>query len=506
MLELYRDAEVTSPPLESEQSKCMTTNRHKAYGTHLSILEPELERKLSPESKRIFSATRLRKWAKWAAFDKKKVEELVKTLARYNDSLDHLTSSVEQSSMSRTLRTHFVAPNELTQLRLLQEAALLAGHDDIYRVALSKCFVQEVYQSEDVCATLEATQLNSIVKSDTSIPDALESWRLEFDRLLYDGVAIMANHTRTTGIYEYPDGRRDPVVVDWSRCRDDSWRRRNPDAFHIRVSNLARTLNRDLLPKGFCVLQCIGYMNGSNTTLGYMFRPPVDAVPGKDPISLHKLLSEVRSTSDIPELGDRFALAKAIASAVFEFHNINWLHKNIQPHNILFWPSKHCSGKIDLRKPYLVGFDLSRSNQPGEATEKPISDKEEDLYRHPSYKGPNATGFKPAYDYYSLGVLLFEIAMWHLVSQTSSRRANSTSSKDKRKPSTGDPDFVEMTVTNAAQDLGRYVGCRYRDAVLACIGLDFDEIWEELKAEDRDFALQQAVQSKVVDAIEYCQA
>lgn len=469
-------------------------------------LEPELDRKLSPDSKKALSVNRLRKWAKWATFDKKKVEELVRSLRAYNDSLDHLTTTIERVSMRRTLRTEYIATNEIDRLRMLQEATLMVGHEDIYRLASSKCFVQEVQRSEDICATLEATQLETIVQSDNSLPESLGSWRFDFDRLLYQGVAFMANHSRTVGIYKYSDGEHEPVVVDWSRCLDDSWRRKNPDAFHIRVANLARVLNRDLLPNGFRVLQCIGYLNASNTTVGYMFRPPKDAVPGKEPISLHDLLSQVQSSADIPELGDRFALAKAVASTIFEFHNINWLHKNIQPHNILFWPSIERSGEIDLQKPYLVGFDLSRSNQPGEPSEKPIGDQDEDLYRHPSYKGPNATGFRPAYDYYSLGVLLFEIAMWRLVNQTASRRANSTSSKDKRKASTSDPNFVHATVTSAGRDLGRFVGCRYRDAVLACISMEFDEVWDAAIPENRDLALQQAIQIRVVDAIEYCQA
>ena len=469
-------------------------------------IEPELDRKLSPDSKKALSVNRLRKWAKWATFDKKKVEELVRSLRAYNDSLDHLTTTIERVSMRRTLRTQYVATNEIDRLRLLQEAALTVGHEDIYRLASSKCFVQEVQQSEDICATLQATQLKTIIKSDNSLPESLGSWRFDFDRLSYHGIAIMANHSRTVGTYNYNDGEHEAVVLDWSRCLDDSWRRRNPDAFHIRVANLARVLNRDLLPKGFRVLQCIGYLNASNTTMGYMFRPPKDAVPGKEPVSLHDLLSQVQSSTDIPELGDRFALAKAVASTIFEFHNINWLHKNIQPHNILFWPSTERNGEIDFQKPYLVGFDLSRSNQPGEPSEKPIGDKDEDLYRHPLYKGPNATGFKPAYDYYSLGVLLFEIAMWRLVNQTASRRTNSTSSKDKRKASTSDPDFVHATVTSAARDLGRFVGCRYRDAVLACISLEFDEVWDAANIENRDLTLQQAIQIRVVDAIEYCQA
>ena len=96
--------------------------------------------------------------------------------------------------------------------------------------------------------------------------------------------------------------------------------------------------------------------------------------------------------------------------------------------------------------------------------------------------------------------------MWRLVNQTASRRTNSTSSKDKRKASTSDPDFVHATVTSAARDLGRFVGCRYRDAVLACISLEFDEVWDAANIENRDLTLQQAIQIRVVDAIEYCQA
>ena len=78
--------------------------------------------------------------------------------------------------------------------------------------------------------------------------------------------------------------------------------------------------------------------------------------------------------------------------------------------------------------------------------------------------------------------------------------------KTNGNPAPSDPDFVHATVTSAARDLGRFVGCRYRDAVLACISSEFDEVWDVASAENRDLALQQAIQARVVDAIEYCQA
>ena len=377
------------------------------------------------------------------------------------------------------------------------------GHDDLSREASAKAFVQEVYRQEDLCEMLGATKLKSIIESENDLSETLHTWKFDSEKLKYDGIAIMANHSRTLASYQYDMHRKESVLVDWSRCRDDSWRRKNREAFEIRISNLARVLNKDLLPKGFRVLQCIGYVHGTSTTIGHIFRPPPEAVPNKEPVSLSRILSEVKKASDIPELGTRFALAKAITTTIYEFHNIGWLHKNIQPGNILFWHSRDQDGELDLRKPYLVGFDLSRSNLAGEITEKPISSEGDDLYRHPNYKGAQATGFRPAYDYYSLSIVLFEIAMWRPVSKTSSKDGGEA---ERRKASLEDPDYVHKTVSSAARDLGRHVGARYRDAILATIQMEFDDIWDTADEGRRDLALQKAFQSKVIDAVDFCQA
>lgn len=448
------------------------------------------------------------RYLKWATRDKKKLEQLVKSLKKYNDSLSHLATNVDQFSMHRSLRTQFIATNDIDQLQLLQETADMIGHEDLRHLASTKCFVQEVYRSEDFCATFGAARIQAGVKeSSVEVTNSSHKWNLDFNRLRYEGVAIMANHTRTVGTYSHEDGEIETVVVDWSRCTDDSWRRQNPGAFQIRVANLAKILNRDLLPKGFRVLRCIGYLYSSTTTIGYLFRPPSDAISNKEPISLYDILKEVKGPSSIPALGDRFELAKAIVTTVFEFHNIGWMHKNIHPKNILFWPSKECDGEVNIRQPYIVGFDLSRSNQPGEASEKPIGAEEDDLYRHPSYKGADAGGFKPSYDFYSLGIMLFEIAMWRLVSHTQSpRTSSSAAARERRKSSIADPSFIEKTIVGLAQDLGRYVGVNYRDAVLACIQLEFDDVWDKAGENDRALRLQKAIQPKVVDAIEFCQA
>lgn len=91
--------------------------------------------------------------------------------------------------------------------------------------------------------------------------------------------------------------------------------------------------------------------------------------------------------------------------------------------------------------------------------------------------------------------------MWRLVSQTAPRRQVSLSSMERGRRSSTDPDFVEHTVMDAAQDLGRY-----RDAVLSAIQRQFDGIYDTLAEDERDLVLQKAIQRKVADAVEFCQA
>ena len=152
------------------------------------------------------------------------------------------------------------------------------------------------------------------------------------------------------------------------------------------------------------MLQCISYLHASTTTIAYVFRIPRQATPQKEPKFLHHVLDGVKSASYIPETGSRFDLAKGIATTLSEFHKTGWLHKNIHPENIFSWHSKDLDGAINLRKPYLVSFDLSRINRPGEISEKPMAAVEDDLCHHPAHEGPDATTFKQSYDCHSLGI------------------------------------------------------------------------------------------------------
>lgn len=180
------------------------------------------------------------------------------------------------------------------------------------------------------------------------------------------------------------------------------------------------------------------------------------------------------------------------------------MRKNINSKNILFWPKPNTRGEPDLRKPYLVGFDISRPNQPGEISEKPLSRPEADLYRHPDYKGPNARSFQPSFHMYSVGFMLFEVGLWRTIAQ----QKQSGGSRPSLQTHTSDPHFVEKVVMSGpVMNLKRYTGTKYEDAVKACLNKKFDAYWAtphsgaNRQEQLRSYLGQ--VQTKVVNAIAY---
>ncbi|KAL6716894.1 hypothetical protein ACLMJK_004806 [Lecanora helva] len=430
---------------------------------------------------------RVSRTVKFVLRDKRRIEQLIKKLSFWNDSLDKMTSRLEQESSRRNLRTK-LSTNDTTQLRYLETAATIFKHPDIQRMASARNVIEQSVQNEKSDSETSEAAIHSDEKS---------SYRLEMDKLQFHGIPYQTDQVRAMARYG-----SESVIVDWRCCQDDSWRTNNPVAFQQRTANLTKILNSDLRPLSVSILHCVGYLNENSNVTGYAFRLPPDASPGQKPITLHQLLMHVKSGSQIPDLGERFELAKALVSTVFEIHNIGWMHKNIQPKNILFWAKPGTIDQPNVSKPYLMGFDISRPDEPGEMSEKPPIRPEDDLYRHPDYKGENAKSFRPSFDMYSLGVILFEIGLWRNVGAQRPRSPRPES--DSR-----DPDFIEKNVMNGpVDDLRRFTGARYRDAVMSCLSRDFDSIWEQngLSRQARLKAYLGQVQRKIVDAIARCSA
>ena len=429
--------------------------------------------------------------------DKEKLERLIKKLCYWNDSLTKLSPQVDEEASRRRLRV-YCSTNYFAELEQVQQAAAILEHRDIEAIAGTRSLIQQGYEQE---------LSNQGPKSPMDSPS---EYLLEMNDFKWQGIPYMTEQRRAIATY-----KGQSVIVDWRSCRDDAWRRKNRDAFRLRTENLAKILNQDLRSLNLNVLHCVGYLDQSANVTGYAFRPPEGVPAGQKPLSLYEILVKTKKPGDIPDLGERFRLARGLMSTLFEIHNLGWMHKNINPRNILFWPKAGTEDQWDLDRPFLVGFDIARLNRPDEMSEKPLSGSEDDLYRHPEYKGDNPRSFIPSYDMYSMGIILFEIGMWRTVA-SQSRHHRASWSQTTQRPSLSShpsdpshPHFIEVVVMGGSvMDLKRYMGIKYQDAVKACLSKRLDALWEGLdtEAQDQLAIYLEAVQNQVLDPIATCNA
>ena len=429
---------------------------------------------------------------KFVLRNKSKMEQTIKELKSWNDSLDSMTEKLTRESSRRQLRSQF-STNDTQKLEQLVAAARFLEHWDIERMASARTLIESFKQEQVMESPIEVR-----APSRTQLESKYAFQMKEFE---FQGNPFPSDIVRATAWFK---GER--VIVDWRCCEDDTWRIDNPLAFRQRTESLTKILNSDLEPLNLSILHCLGYFDQNKHITGYAFKPPPGASEKDRHTTLQDALKNLSGFDDVPDVGDRFRLAKALASTLFEIHNLGWIHKNIQPVNILFWPKKGGKELPCVSKPYLMGFDISRPNQPGEMTEKPPFRLEDDIYRHPEYKDREATSFQPSFDVYSLGVVLWEIGLWRKLG--GSRQRPSVGSKDLSQ--WPDRNLINnMIERGEINHLKRFAGTRYRDAVAACFNPDLDAIWKGEVNGDREQKLRRhldIVRRDIVDVLASCNA
>ncbi|KAI0968147.1 hypothetical protein F4678DRAFT_203827 [Xylaria arbuscula] len=205
----------------------------------------------------------------------------------------------------------------------------------------------------------------------------------------------------------------------------------------------------------FRALSCAGiYHDERRRTIGLVYRYPKTAASERRTHPRVSHLAEILSEHPDPidfekmviiSLDDRLRLAYSLASAVFEFHKMNWLHKNISSYNVLFFnegiesyaindeDSTNINAdndnadddidgtvhKVNLDHPSLIGFSHSRPGNADYSNKMHSAEEALFAYRHPDYAGADAanlasaSGYLAEYDYYGLGLVLLEIGLWH---------------------------------------------------------------------------------------------
>jgi hypothetical protein len=161
------------------------------------------------------------------------------------------------------------------------------------------------------------------------------------------------------------------------------------------------------------VLSCEGYTHRENLMrFDIMLKFP----PGTgSPRTLRDMLLDPNLPE--PSINTRLALCKQIATAALYIHAASLVHKSIRPENILLLqqipvgPKTAREAKLGI--PFLVGFENIRKERPDWYSSLRVNNRwERDLYSHPSRQGQPTEKYTMAHDVYSIGVVLYEIALW----------------------------------------------------------------------------------------------
>uniref|UniRef100_L2FZ65 Protein kinase domain-containing protein n=1 Tax=Colletotrichum fructicola (strain Nara gc5) TaxID=1213859 RepID=L2FZ65_COLFN len=252
------------------------------------------------------------------------------------------------------------------------------------------------------------------------------------------------------------DGK-ESVIIEW-KTYDASWQGQKGIALTGRILNISHLLNSETKPVELLTLKCLGVFDDpQRNAYGFVFRLPPESTSSSieaQVVSLKALL-DTPSPENLPTLEDRYNAAYALSLSLSVIHGVSWLHKSIRSHNVLFPVS--ASGRPFWSRPYIVGFEFSRPDSVDESSEKPEQSARFNVYRHPKAQGTPGEGYQRAFDIYSLGVILAELAMWRPIWKM-------------YKDGMGSETFQKALVSKVHDWIAHLMGSQYSNATLTCLG------------------------------------
>ncbi|KAJ9648633.1 hypothetical protein H2199_001488 [Coniosporium tulheliwenetii] len=388
----------------------------------------------------------------WAAMDRKGFEKLIEHIATLVQRLFDFLSIAAQEDTQQSLH--------LVQLSLL---SIVERLDDMKLVTER---VQRAVVPDETLTTVAALRALQIDLSNPSASQELRPAPMANKRLLQSIKDLEPARIGAIALYEGV-----PVYVERKRYTGSNVSGANAVTISIRVQSLSRLLNIPKAPS-FRSLHCIGYFQDSlNSEYDFVFDRPLNSRENIPPRSLLSLLK----SSYIPSQTQRLRLATELATTLLHLHAGGWLHKGLRSDNILFFPASSDAPRT-LDEPYIMGYEYARHDKPGELSEKPSQNPAHDVYRHPRAQGPVSDNYKKAFDIYSLGIILVEIAQWRAIADIIEKmglKLKDVSSKKMQE--------VRERISNEEgldiypQNLRFRMGDEYTKVVLCCLGTVFED-------------------------------
>jgi len=438
---------------------------------------------------------------RWVSFDKAAFELLLSRFAVLNDNmtnildarmqveihhtiqdtnrgvlqLHHRITDLSRLVMALNVKLQASSSSPVSTMTAEQRRANADGLQLLSQLAKFKAFNESI-ESDKKSPWDEATAMCLELGG----PDEQRSLVLDRSMIQLDPESEESDLSRCEATLTLPTGSK-KVWIEWK----DYDRQRPEDlsppkeVIVERVQKLAALLNHTPKPEAFRTPHCLGFfdkaaMDGEedddedilNMRLGLVFERPQDESTHASlpPVSLRELLDTERK----PSVTQRIKLAHAISNCLLYLHAVNWLHKGLRSHNVVFFRTSN--RHVDYSKAYLSGFDFSRPARSDEMTDipGPGDDAEYNLYRHPfaqSRDPDSRERFKKSFDIYSLGVVFFEIAYWSSVDKILGINLNAA----RGRPSIARGVRKSLLDDDKIFELGATMGEVYQEATRKCI-------------------------------------
>ena len=106
----------------------------------------------------------------------------------------------------------------------------------------------------------------------------------------------------------------------------------DPQQLHRRVRSIVRQLSAAKSHVGLRALPCQGYfVSKAESAFGIVFSLPTSEGNLVEPMTLNQTIL----WTSRPSLTEIFRTAKAIATSIFNFHSVSWVHKNISSYSVV---------------------------------------------------------------------------------------------------------------------------------------------------------------------------
>jgi hypothetical protein len=401
----------------------------------------------------------------WAVHDKQRFSSFIDTLEKHVNSLhnfivDHNRRKMEQEGtrLALDIIRGLSEPDTLLQLR---NAPVWDDHfSQIDMSALARWKTITVAATPSRNTTTDSSKdwsLASIHSDDRNQMRFIKPGRLNPD-----------------AAYLFEKKAYDPNITDDDR-----------DKLQDRIRQLMALLGDSRSQKHLNTLQALGYLDDPNYHCWWIvFRFPLGPLDNLEekanqPLSLRALYT----SSHKPALESRYKLAKRLVDSFARLYGSDWYHKGINSNNIIF-PQVLSADTLatfkSINTALVQGFNYSRQLTQAQTIDrgKVLNDLEATIYRHPLYQGDAASGYQIHYDIYSLGLVLFEIALWSPIMDMLAAKHRA----GKEPPVTLAPNMKQFHEVEAFElkrridirvehELAYRVGTEYKELVQWCLNL-----------------------------------